>query len=54
MLKQESSGTFSFTGRVLKGMVCMGIHILKLILAVMETALLLTGSVAKTVLLVLA
>lgn len=54
MLKQGINGTFRFMCGVLKSTVWMGIHILKLILAVMEIALLLTGSVAKIVLLVLA
>lgn len=54
MLKQGINGTFRFMCGVLKGTARMGIHILKLVLAVMETTLLLAGSVAKIVLLVLA
>ncbi len=54
MLKQGISGIFRFTGWMLKGTAWMGIHILKLVLAVMEITLLLAGSVAKIVLLVLA
>lgn len=54
MLKQGINGTFRFMCGALIGTVWIGIHILKLVLAVMETALLLTGSVAKIVLLVLA
>lgn len=54
MLKQGINGTFRFMCGVLKGTVWIGIRILKLILAVMETALLLSGSVMKIVLLVLA
>ena len=54
MLKQGIGGAFRFMCGMLKAMAWIGIHILKLFLAVMETALLLIGSVAKIVLLVLA
>lgn len=52
MVKQGIRGTFCFIGWMLRSMAWIGIHILKLVLAVLETALLLTGSVIKILLLV--
>ncbi len=49
-VKAGNQRHFPFCELGVKSMVWMGIHILKLVLAVMET----TGSVAKIVLLVLA
>lgn len=53
-VKTGKQWDYPFYVRGFKGTVWIGMHILKLILAVMETVLFLTGSVAKIVLLVLA
>ena len=54
MVKQGIKNTADFMGWMLRDMAWISIQILKLLLAVFETALLLTGSVMKILLLVLA
>lgn len=53
MVNQGIKGTFCFMGWILRSTAWIGIHLLKLALAVLETVLLLTGSVAKILLLIL-
>ena len=52
MVKQGIRGIARFAGWMLKGMAWIFIHVLKLALAVLETALLLAGNVLKMLLLV--
>jgi hypothetical protein len=52
MAKQGIKAAIHFMGWMLKGMAWVLLHILKLALAVLETALLLTGNVLKMMLLV--
>ena len=52
MVKQGIRGIARFAGWMLKGMAWIFIHVLKLALAVLETALLLAGNVLKMMLLV--
>lgn len=54
MVNQGSKSTFCFMGWILRGTACIGIQLLELALAVLETVLLLTGSMAKVLLLILA
>lgn len=54
MVNQGIKGTFCFMGWIFSSTAWIGIHLLKLALAVLESVLLLTGSVAKVLLLVLA
>ena len=52
MVKQGIRGIARFAGWMLKSMAWIFIHVLKLALAVLETALLLAGNVLKMMLLV--
>ncbi len=54
MVNQGIKGIFCFMGWIFRGTAWLGIHLLKLALAVLETVLLLTGSMAKVLLLILA
>ncbi len=54
MVNQGIKGIFCFMGWIFRGTAWIGIHLLKLALAVLENILLLTGSVAKVLLLILA
>lgn len=54
MVNQGIKGIFCFMGWIFKGTAWLGIHLLKLALAVLETVLLLTGSMTKVLLLILA
>jgi hypothetical protein len=54
MVNQGIKSTFCFMGWILRSTAWIEIHLLKLVLAVLETILLLTGSVAKILLLILA
>lgn len=52
MVKRGIKGIIRFMGWMLKGMAWILVHILKLVLAVLEIALLLAGNVLKIMLLV--
>ena len=52
MVKQGIKGIIHIMGWMLKGMAWVLVHVLKLALAVLETALLLAGNVLKMLLLV--
>lgn len=52
MVKQGFWSIAHFTGHVFKAAAWIGVHILKLLLAVLEIALLLTGNLLKIMLLV--
>jgi len=54
MVRQGIKCMVRFAGWILKGAAWVFVHILKLALAVLESVLLLVGSVAKILLLVLA